>query len=178
MEKQKVDQRNINTLLYVVGAVLAIAVGLIYITPKIDMSGTWMDGLPALNATINGTVCLLLIMGLLAIKQKKISFHRICMTTALILSVLFLVSYVGYHLTHESTKYGGEDGMVKNVYLFILLTHILLAMVTAPLVLIAFTRALSERFDKHKKIARIAYPIWLYVSITGVIVYLMVSPYY
>lgn len=99
------------------------------------------------------------------------------MTSSILLSALFLVSYVAYHITHESTVFGGE-GMIRYIYLFILLTHILFAMVIAPLVLISFTRGLSERFDKHRKIARITWPLWFYVSITGVIVFIMISPYY
>ena len=103
--------------------------------------------------------------------------HRLCMSASLGLSALFLISYVAYHITHESTVFGGE-GTTRTVYLIVLLTHILFAMVIAPLVLITFTRALSRQFDKHRKIARITYPMWLYVSITGVIVYLMIAPYY
>jgi putative membrane protein len=99
------------------------------------------------------------------------------MTTAIVLSVLFLLSYVTYHAASESTKFGGE-GAIKSIYYFILLSHILLAIVIVPLVLISYVRALSEKFDKHRKIARYTLPLWLYVTITGVIVYLMISPYY
>ena len=169
--------KNYNRLIFIVGTILAIAVGVIYITPKIDMSGTWMDNLPAVNASINGTVTVLLIIGLVFIKQGKIEAHKKVMSASIIMSALFLISYVAYHITHESTVFGGE-GMIRNVYLFILLTHILFAIVIAPLVLITFTRALSERFDKHRKLARITWPLWFYVSITGVVVYIMISPYY
>lgn len=177
MEREIDQAKNYNTLIYVVGVVLAIAVGVIYITPKVDMSGTWMDHLPAVNATINGTVSILLVMGLVFIRQGKIQAHRKAMTASIALSALFLLSYVGYHVTHESTVFGGE-GLIRNIYLFVLLTHILFAMVIAPLVLVSFTRALSERFDKHRKIAKITWPLWFYVSVTGVIVYIMISPYY
>jgi putative membrane protein len=169
--------KNYNRLIYIVGTVLAIAVGVIYITPKIDMSDTWMDYLPAVNATINGTVSLLLVLGLVFVKQGKIEAHKKTMMASILMSALFLLSYVTYHITHESTVFGGE-GTIRYIYLFILLTHILFAMIIAPLVLITFTRALSERFDKHRKIARITWPLWFYVSITGVIVYIMISPYY
>ena len=169
--------KNYNSLIYIVGALLAIAVAVIYVTPKIDMSGTWMDNLPLVNASINGTVSILLVLGLIFIKRGNISAHRKAMTSSILLSALFLVSYVAYHITHESTVFGGE-GTIRYIYLFILLTHILFAMVIAPLVLISFTRGLSERFDKHRKIARITWPLWFYVSITGVIVFIMISPYY
>jgi putative membrane protein len=99
------------------------------------------------------------------------------MKSAFILTALFLISYVIYHTTHESTSYGGE-GVIRAVYLVILLTHIVLAAAIVPLVLVTFSRALTEKFDKHKRIARITFPLWLYVSITGVVVYLMISPYY
>ncbi|MEQ9186227.1 MAG: DUF420 domain-containing protein [Cryomorphaceae bacterium] len=166
-----------NRLIYTVAAVLTVAVGAIYITPKFAWSGAPLDFLPALNASINATVSLLLVAGFWLIKQGKKKSHQIAMTSAVLLSALFLMSYVLYHTTHESTSYGGE-GIIRYVYFFILLTHIVLAIVIVPLVLISFSRALSERFDKHKKIARIALPLWLYVSVTGVIVYLMISPYY
>lgn len=170
-------EKNYNKLIYVAGILLAVAVGVIYITPKMDMRGTALDHLPALNALINGTVSLLLVTGYILIRQKKITQHRRVMTSSIVLSALFLCSYVLYHVTHPSTSYGGE-GVMKGIYLFILVTHILLAMVIAPLVLISFTRGLSQRYDKHRKIARITLPLWLYVSLTGVIVYLMISPYY
>lgn len=169
--------RDYTKLIYGFGIVLVLAVAGIYVTPKVDMSGTWMDILPMVNASMNACVSALLIAGLVFIKSKNIKAHRVCMTSSITLSALFLISYVAYHVTHESTVFGGE-GTIRTVYLFILLSHILFAMVIAPLVLITFTRALSQQFDKHKKIARITYPLWLYVSITGVIVYLMIAPYY
>jgi putative membrane protein len=168
---------NINKWIYIVAGVLASAVGIIYVTPKFEVAEGSFDFLPALNATINGTVSILLVVAVLMIKQGNRKAHQTLMTTNLVLSALFLVSYVLYHTTHESTAFGGE-GMIRNVYFFILLTHIVLAIVIVPLVLISFSRALSNKFDKHKKIARITFPIWLYVSVTGVIVYFMISPYY
>ena len=134
--------------------------------------------LPALNASINATVSVLLILGYYFIRIKKDrKWHSISMKSAFILTALFLISYVIYHTTHESTSYGGE-GVIRAVYLVILLTHIVLAAAIVPLVLVTFSRALTEKFDKHKRIARITFPLWLYVSITGVVVYLMISPYY
>lgn len=99
------------------------------------------------------------------------------MKTAIGLSVAFLAMYVAYHMTSEATKYGGA-GILKVAYFFILITHITLSIITIPLVLVTYVRALAEKFDKHKKIAKITFPIWLYVAVTGVIVYLMISPYY
>ena len=99
------------------------------------------------------------------------------MTFAIALSVAFLVMYVAYHMTSDSTKYGGE-GAMRYVYFFILITHILLSIAIIPLVLITYVRALAKRFDRHRKIAKITFPLWLYVAVTGVIVYLMISPYY
>jgi putative membrane protein len=99
------------------------------------------------------------------------------MKTAIACSVAFLAMYVAYHMTSDSTKFGGE-GIVKYVYFFILITHIVLSVAIIPLVLITYVRALAQVFDKHKKIAKITFPIWLYVAVTGVIVYLMIAPYY
>ena len=113
----------------------------------------------------------------MAIKNGKRKLHENLMKAAIALSVAFLGMYVAYHMTSEATKYGGE-GVLKAVYFFILITHITLSIVTIPLVLVTYVRALAERFDKHKKIAKITFPIWLYVAVTGVLVYLMISPYY
>jgi putative membrane protein len=118
-----------------------------------------------------------LITAFIAIRKRNIKLHRNLMLTALGLSLLFLLSYVTYHSLTESTPYGGE-GALRTLYFVILISHILLAIAIVPLVLITFVQALAERFDKHKKIARITLPIWLYVTITGVIVYWMIEPYY
>lgn len=133
--------------------------------------------LPPIYATINGITAIVLIAGVLAIKKGNKQLHQRLMTSAIALSLVFLVMYVSYHMTTDSTKFGGE-GSIKMVYFFILISHILLSIAVIPLVLITYVRALAERFDRHKKIARITFPIWLYVAVTGVIVYLMISPYY
>ena len=133
--------------------------------------------LPPIYAAINGITAIVLVSGVLAIKNGKRKLHQQLMTTAIMLSVAFLVMYVAYHMTSDSTKFGGE-GMIRNVYFFILISHILLSIAVIPLVLITYVRALAERFDRHKKIAKITFPIWLYVAVTGVVVYLMISPYY
>jgi putative membrane protein len=133
--------------------------------------------LPPIYAGINGLTAIVLIVAVMAIKNGNRSLHEGLMKVAIGLSVLFLLMYIGYHMTSESTKYGGE-GALRYVYFFILITHIVLSIAIIPMVLITYVRALAQRFDKHKKLAKITFPIWLYVAITGVVVYLMISPYY
>jgi len=133
--------------------------------------------LPPIYATINGLTAITLIAAIIAIKNGKRRTHELLMKTAIALSVCFLLMYVAYHMTSTSTSYGGE-GSIRYVYFFILITHIVLSIIIIPLVLFTYVRALAKRFDKHKKLARITFPIWLYVAITGVVVYLMISPYY
>jgi putative membrane protein len=133
--------------------------------------------LPPIYATINGLTGIVLVLAVVAIKNGKRKLHERLMTTAIAFSVAFLVMYVAYHMTADSTKFGGE-GVIKYVYFFILISHILLSIIIIPLVLITYVRALATKFDKHKKIAKITFPIWLYVAVTGVVVYLMISPYY
>ena len=133
--------------------------------------------LPPIYATTNGITAIVLVWAVIAIKNGKQKLHERLMTFAIALSVAFLVMYVAYHMTSDSTKFGGE-GIMRYVYFFILVTHILLSIAIIPLVLITYVRALAKRFDRHRKIARITFPLWLYVAVTGVIVYLMISPYY
>ena len=133
--------------------------------------------LPPIYATINGITALLLVAAFLAIKNKKITLHKSLMTTAIGCSVLFLIMYVAYHMTSDSTSYGGE-GTMRKVYFFILISHILLSIIIIPFVLITYVRAITKNFERHKKIARITFPLWLYVAVSGVIIYIMISPYY
>jgi putative membrane protein len=165
---------------YIIAAAIAIpvVVTILAFMPRMDILGG-MDPylLPLFNAIINGTTFLLLLAALMAIKNRNIVLHKRLMTTAIALSLVFLVCYVLFHASTEPTKFGGE-GRIRSVYFFLLLTHILLAIVIVPLVLITYVRAIAEKFDKHRKIARITLPIWLYVTLTGVIVYLMIAPYY
>ncbi|WP_264522728.1 DUF420 domain-containing protein [Flavobacterium sp. N502536] len=133
--------------------------------------------LPPIYATTNGITAVVLVWAVLAIKNGKRKLHERLMTFAIALSVAFLVMYVAYHMTSDSTKFGGE-GAIRYIYFFILVTHILLSIAIIPLVLITYVRALAKRFDRHKKIAKITFPLWLYVAVTGVVVYLMISPYY
>lgn len=133
--------------------------------------------LPPIYATINGLTTLILIIAVIAIKNKSRKLHERLMKLAITLSVAFLIMYVAYHMTSDATKFGGE-GTIKYVYYFILLTHILLSIVIIPFVLITYVRAITNNIERHKKIAKITFPLWLYVAITGVVVYLMISPYY
>ena len=129
------------------------------------------------NAIINSAVSFLLLVGLLAVKRSRYALHKKVMMTAMVLSFLFLVSYICHHLLSDSTSYGGE-GAIKIVYYIILISHILLAAIILPFILFTSYRALVAEWPGHKKLARITWPIWFYVSVTGVIVYLMISPYY
>ena len=133
--------------------------------------------LPPVYAAINAITAIVLTLAYFAVRNKKITLHERLMKSAIALSVVFLVMYVAYHMTSDSTPFGGE-GAIRYVYFFILITHIVLSIAIIPLVLITYVKALAQRFDKHKKIAKITFPLWLYVAITGVIVYLMISPYY
>ena len=131
--------------------------------------------LPPIYASVNGFTAVLLIVAVIAVKNGNRKLHETLMKLAILCSALFLIMYVAYHMTSDSTKYAGDLGYV---YYPILISHIILSIVIIPLVLITFDRALAQRFDKHKKIAKITFPIWVYVAITGVVVYLMISPYY
>ena len=133
--------------------------------------------LPPIYATINGITAILLVSAVIAIKKGRKNLHEKLNTLAILCSVLFLVMYVAYHMTSDSTTFGGE-GLIKYFYYFILITHIVLSIVIIPFVLITLMRAKFRKFNEHKKIAKITFPLWLYVAITGVIVYLMISPYY
>jgi putative membrane protein len=129
------------------------------------------------NAFINGTVSVLLILALVAVKKRNYLLHKRIMFVALILSVIFLLSYVCHHLFTGNTRFGGT-GMIRYFYLFILSTHILFAAIILPFVLFTAYRGLVAEWPGHRKLAKITWPIWLYVSITGVLVYLLISPYY
>ena len=129
------------------------------------------------NAILNSLVSLLLVVGLIAVKNARYQLHRNVMMSAMVLSLLFLVSYICHHLFSESTSYGGQ-GAMKTLYYFILITHIILAAVILPFILYTSYRALVAEWPAHRKLAKITWPIWFYVSVTGVIVYLMISPYY
>ena len=136
-----------------------------------------MTFLPPIYATINAITAVLLVLALRAIKSGKRQLHERIMKTCIALSLVFLVMYIAYHMTSDPTPFGGE-GMVAYVYYFILITHIILSIVLIPLVLTSYVKAIQAQFVSHKKISKITFPIWLYVAVTGVVVYLMISPYY
>ena len=175
------NERNIKRFIWTMAVVIPVAVALLFLIPPVENLSDDVKAslyiLPKLNALFNGTAFLCLIGAFVAIKNKNIKVHRAFTTTALILSMPFLVSYVAFHLTTESTKFGGE-GWTRTVYFIILVSHILLSTGIIPLVLFTYVRGLGMQVEKHRKIAKITWPIWLYVTATGVIVYWMISPYY
>ena len=136
-----------------------------------------ISDLPALNATLNGVSAILLTTGYIFIRQRRIAQHRFCMLAAFVTSSLFLISYLIYHAHIGSRPFTGQ-GAVRYVYFTILITHVLLAAVILPMALITLNRALKRRFPRHKAIARWTLPLWLYVSVTGVIVYVMLYQIY
>jgi len=136
-----------------------------------------LNFLPPIYASVNGLTAIVLVLAVLAIKKGNRSLHEMLMKLCIGLSILFLGMYIAYHMTSNSTSFGGE-GAIRMVYFFILISHIVLSIAIIPLVLITYSRTLSAQFDKHKKIAKITFPIWLYVAVTGVVVYFMISPYY
>jgi putative membrane protein len=161
-------------LIIVLSVVLPLAVAALF---GIKIPGYDFSFLPPIYATINGITALLLIAAVIAIKNNNKKLHEALMKICIALSALFLVMYVAYHMTSDSTPYGGE-GVMRMVYFFILITHIVLSIAVVPFVLFTFSRALSGNFERHKALAKFTFPIWLYVAVTGVIVYLMISPYY
>jgi putative membrane protein len=157
-----------------VSVIIPVAVALLF---RVKIEGYDLSFLPPIYASINGLTAILLAVAVLAIKGGNRVMHERIMKTCIGLSGVFLIMYVLYHMTSDSTTYGGE-GLLKYFYYFILITHIILSVAVVPFVLFTFGRALSGNFTRHKALARITFPIWLYVAVTGVIVYLMISPYY
>ncbi len=170
------NEKRINILIAVVSIIVPLVVAMLIYTPAFNLNID-VSFLPALNACLNSAVTILLLAGLYFIRNKNRKAHKFSMLSAFSLSALFLISYIVYHSSTEETKFGGE-GAVRFIYYVILFTHILLAALIMPFILVTLSRALTERFDKHRKIARITWPLWLYVSITGVVIYFMISPYY
>lgn len=179
METQNAIEQQYNKWIWILSIVIPLAVAVLFGVnlKRLGFDVEPLTFLPPIYATINGFTALVLIAAVVMIKKGNRVAHERLMKLAITLSVCFLVLYIGYHMTSESTKFGGE-GAVKYVYYFILITHIILSIAVIPLVLITYVKALAQRFDKHKKIAKITFPLWLYVAVTGVIVYIMISPYY
>lgn len=164
-----------NKLIIAVSVLIPVVVAVLF-TVKIPNVEP-LSFLPPIYASINAFTALILILALIAIKNKKIKLHSKLMQTAIALSLVFLLMYVAYHMTSESTSFGGE-GWIRYFYFFILISHILLSITVIPFVLITYVRAITNDIEAHKKIAKITFPLWLYVAISGVIVYIMISPYY
>jgi len=169
------EEKKHNRLIVILSIIIPVVVAALF---GIRIPGVERLGfLPPIYATINGITALVLILAVVQIKKGNRKYHERLMKMAMILSVIFLMLYIAYHMTSDSTKFGGE-GAIKYVYYFILVTHIVLSIIVIPFVLITFVRGISGQFTRHKKIAKITFPLWLYVAISGVIVYLMISPYY
>ena len=162
-------------LIVVLSIVIPLAVAILFRVPPIP--GYDFTFLPPIYATLNGLTAVLLITSFWAIKNKRRSLHEALNKTCIGLSSAFLVMYILYHMTSEPTHYGGQ-GALRGIYFFVLISHIVLSVVVIPFVLFTFSRALAGNFERHRRLAKFTFPIWLYVAVTGVIVYLMISPYY
>jgi putative membrane protein len=171
MTEQKEPYRK---LIITLSIVIPLLVAVLF---KVKIKGYDFSYLPHIYAVINGITAVLLIVSRIAIKNKNRNLHKSLMKTCIGLSALFLLLYVLYHMTSETTVYGGE-GFIRYVYFFILVTHITLSVAVVPMVLFTLVRALSGNFERHRALAKFTFPVWLYVAVTGVIVYLMISPYY
>lgn len=170
--------RKLSIAAWIVTALVLILVGMMRSPYKIPLPEGWtMDFLPPVHAVINTLVSFLLVGAIIAVKRGKISAHRNFIIGAMVLSTLFLLCYVAYHFTTVETRYRGE-GAPRVAYFFILITHIVAAAVSLPLILLTFISAWTNRFKKHRNMARWVFPIWLYVAVTGPICYLMLKPYY
>jgi putative membrane protein len=180
MSIDSVAERRAKVFIWVVSIAIPVVVAILYFMPKVEANSSMreiINHLPLFNAINNGTTAVVLLAALMAIKKKNMHLHKRLMTFALVLSAFFLVSYVTYHFTSENTIYP-HDAPGRTAYLILLFTHILVSAIIVPLVLISYSRGLSQRFDRHRKIAKITWPLWFYVAVTGVIVYMMISPYY
>jgi putative membrane protein len=174
MTEQNVSKRY-TTWIWILSIAIPLVVALLF---SVKIPGVERLGfLPPIYASINALTAVLLVVAVIQIKKGNRKTHERLMKFCILLSALFLVMYVAYHMTSESTPYGGE-GTLRYVYFIILISHIFLSIGVIPFVLITYVRALTGNFQKHKKIAKFTFPIWLYVAVTGVIVYLMISPYY
>jgi putative membrane protein len=175
MSELAIKERKFNRFIKIVSIVVPVVVAILFTVkiPGVERLGF----LPPIYASINGITAVLLIAAVMAIKNGNRKLHQRLMTTCIVMSLIFLILYIIYHMTSESTSFGGE-GVIKYVYLFILITHIVLSIVVIPLVLKTYAKGYLGDFEMHRKFAKITFPIWLYVAVTGVVVYLMISPYY
>jgi putative membrane protein len=172
------SDRALAVLVYGLSVVVCGLVVILIVFPQVlRVEGLDVSALPGLHATLNGTVAVLLLVGYRMIRQKRIRAHRAAMVGAFTLSCIFLISYVIYHSQAPATAFGGE-GWIRPVYFFVLISHVILAPVVLPLALFAVIRAFREEFHRHRRVARWTFPVWLYVAVTGVVVFLMMAPYY
>jgi putative membrane protein len=171
------NDKTVFRIILALSAVVFAVVVVLYQLPKSDSIPDWAKFLPMLNAIINGTCSVLLVTSFMAIKRKNIALHRKLNITTFALSSLFLVSYIVFHSFGVETRFP-EDNSIRPFYLFILVSHIILAAAVFPLVLTSFYLGLGGKVEQHRKVSRFTFPIWLYVTVTGVLVYLMISPYY
>ncbi|RTZ00328.1 DUF420 domain-containing protein [Flavobacterium sp. RSP49] len=192
MENSSLEKKY-NTIIIAVSILIPVVVAILFGVKLKDLGYDVapLSFLPPIYATTNGVTAILLVAAVIAIKNGKRKLHERLMTGAIALSIAFLVMYVAYHMTSVSAIFGDSNhnliledservaiGSLRIVYLLILITHIILSIAIIPMVLITYVRALAQNFESHKKISKITFPIWLYVAVTGVIVYLMISPYY
>ncbi|RAJ11230.1 DUF420 domain-containing protein [Arenibacter echinorum] len=175
MDAIALKEKKFNKIINLVSIVIPLVVALLFGVklPNVEPLGF----LPPIYASINGLTAVLLVVAVLAVKNGKLELHQKLMTACIVLSLAFLVMYVAYHMTSDSTSFGGE-GIVRYIYFFILVTHIILSIVIIPLVLRTYAKAYLKNYAAHRKLAKITFPLWLYVAVTGVVVYLMISPYY
>lgn len=177
------ENKKVLNFIYIVSAIVPLAVALMMFMPgewKVSLGlieNNAVSTLPLVHAVLNGMTFVFLILAVFAIKSKKVIIHRTFMLLALLLSSIFLISYIVYHTTHPSAKFLGE-GVIRSVYFFILISHIILSVPVIPLALLSIFRGWTNNIEKHKKITKFSFPIWLYVSLTGVLVYLFMQPYY
>ena len=168
------NDKKLKQAIWAVSIVIPVAVAILF-TVKIE--GLDLGFLPPIYASLNALTAIGLIVAIVAIKRKNRKLHQRVIQVCLIFSILFLLLYVLYHMTSDTTPYGG-DGILKMTYFFLLISHILLSMVVIPIVLFAYLFAWQGDFERHKKWTKFAFPLWLYVAVTGVLVYVMISPYY
>tara|TARA_B110000090_G_scaffold207013_1_gene257584 strand:- start:193 stop:738 length:546 start_codon:yes stop_codon:yes gene_type:complete len=179
MNKNLAQEKKYKKIITALSVIIPLAVAALFGVnlQKLGFDVEPLTFLPPIYASVNGLTAIILIAAVIAIKKGNRKLHERLNTFAIFCSLLFLVMYVAYHMTSNSTAFGGE-GVIAYIYYFILFTHIILSVVVIPFVLTTYMRAKLTDFPAHKKIAKITFPLWLYVAITGVIVYLMISPYY
>ncbi len=175
---QHLSEKSLTIIIGGVSVAVFLLVAILMFSPQVISFGNFdYSLLPPFHALINSMCSVLLVLGFYFIRKKQVALHKLCMVATFTLSTVFLISYVTYHSNMPSTPFGGTGG-IRYVYFTILLSHIVLAAIILPLALFTIVRAWRGEFEKHRRIARVTLPLWLYVTVTGVIVYLMIAPYY